>query len=98
MGEVYYIFGDKNIPRAQVAFSSLARAMNGFVRKEGDETAEAAPVMAVVRFVSSDNSAPKMGVALARCTDKIDYMVWVRVRKFCYVFSLNARTSRIPNT
>lgn len=106
MGEVYYIFGDKNIPRAQVAFSSLVRAMNGFVRTKehrdnhGEEVSEAAPVMAVVRLVSSDNSPPKMGVALARSTDKIDYMVWVRVRMCDGVVALNGRTtsSKTPAT
>lgn len=34
MGEVYYIFGDKNIPRAQVAFSSFVKAMSGYTRKK----------------------------------------------------------------
>lgn len=99
MGEVYYIFGDKNIPRAQVAFSSLVRAMNEFTRKtEGkrrsyshspglsqseadDDHVTHDPVLAVVRLVSSDNSPPKMGVAFAVSTKKMDYMLWVRVRK-----------------
>lgn len=89
MGEVYYIFGDKTIPRAQVAFSSLVQAMQGFERKrehkadedeDMDKDEQPDPVLAIVRFVSRDNSEPKMGVALARSTDKIDYMVWVRVR------------------
>lgn len=62
--------------------------MNTFVKKKEhsedpeDAETEAAPVMAVIRLVSSDGSSPKMGVALARSTDNIDYMVWVRVRKF----------------
>ena|ERR1700733_144219 len=94
MGEVYYIFGDKNVPRAQVAFSSLVRAMNEFARKTerekrphpsqsdaDDDPVEPDPVLAVVRLVSSDNSPPKMGVALPILTDTIDYMLWVRVRK-----------------
>lgn len=88
MGEVFYIFGDKSIPRAQIAFSSLVRAMNKYTRKrehaEGDENTdeddeEPAPVLAIVRLVGRDGSPPKMGVALARSTKKIDYMVWVRV-------------------
>ena len=33
MGEVYYIFGDKGVPRAQVAFSSLVRAMDRYTKK-----------------------------------------------------------------
>lgn len=82
MGEVYYIFGDKGVPRAQVALSSLVQAMLGFTKKSHgeDEEEESAPVLAIVRLVSRNGSEPKMGVALARSTDTLDYLVWVRVR------------------
>ncbi|KAF8323293.1 SPOC domain-like protein [Clavulina sp. PMI_390] len=79
MGEVYYIFGDKGTPKSQVAFSSLVQAMVNFTRKgdDGDEVSD--PMMAIVRYVSRDGSDPKMGIAIARSLEKVDYMVFVKM-------------------
>lgn len=111
MGEVYYILGDKNIPRAQVAFSSLVRAMNEFPRKTerkrrsyshsqseaDDDPVTHDPVLAVVRLVSSDGSPPKMGVARAASTKKMDYMLWVRVRKCVLGLLAGSYTLKCPS-
>lgn len=53
-----------------------------------EEEEEPAPVLAIMRLVTKDNSPPKMGVALARSIETIDYLVWVQVRFYLLSFLL----------
>ncbi|KAG8743939.1 ATP-dependent DNA helicase II subunit 2 [Ceratobasidium sp. 414] len=66
MGEVQYIYADIGSSRAQVAFSSIVHAMF----KKG--------LMALVRWVSRNDSDPKMGVCRAE-PGEVDYLMWVQV-------------------
>ncbi|KAG9127750.1 ATP-dependent DNA helicase II subunit 2 [Ceratobasidium sp. 392] len=66
MGEVQYIYADVGSSRAQVAFSSIVHAMF----KKG--------LMALVRWISRDDSDPKMGVCKAE-PGEVDYLMWVQI-------------------
>lgn len=81
MDEVYYIFADNASPRAQVAFSSFVQAMCNYEVADKSNPGEmiSRPMIAIVRRVSRDDTPPKMGVAVARSIDQLDYLVWVRV-------------------
>jgi ATP-dependent DNA helicase 2 subunit 2 len=73
MGEVQYVWADPRSPPQQVALSSLVQAMDNL------------NMYAITRWVSRDNSEPKMGV-LAPCRfQKVDCFLWVQVlRLFCF--------------
>lgn len=67
MGEVQYVWADPKTPNAQVALSSLVEAMDNL------------NMYAITRWVSKENSDPKMGV-LAPCRfQKVDCFLWVQV-------------------
>jgi ATP-dependent DNA helicase 2 subunit 2 len=67
MGEVQYVWADPRSPAQQVALSSLVAAMDDL------------NMYAITRWVSKDNSEPKMGV-LAPCRfHKVDCFLWVQV-------------------
>lgn len=68
MGEVYYIWGDTESGRMQLAFSSIVEAMimNDYY--------------AVIRMVTGNNYAPKLGVAAPRRAANAHCLLWVQVR------------------
>jgi ATP-dependent DNA helicase 2 subunit 2 len=70
MGEVYYIWGDTDSARNQIAFSSIVQAL-----AQED-------LCAVIRMVTSSNYAPKLGIAVPRVMEKTDCLLWVQVRCF----------------
>jgi ATP-dependent DNA helicase 2 subunit 2 len=73
MSEVQYVWADPSSPPHQVALSSLVGAMCEL------------KMYAITRWVSRDNSEPKMGV-LAPCRfEKVDCFLWVQV---CVLFVL----------
>jgi ATP-dependent DNA helicase 2 subunit 2 len=78
MGEVYYVWGDTESGRAQIAFSSLVQAM---LQED---------LYAVIRMVTGSNYAPKLGVAVPRMLDKVDCLLWVQVMRY---FSHQSRQS-----
>lgn len=83
MGEIYYIFSDDQVPRAQVALSSFVRAMRSYEvldKNTGENTSR--PLLSIIRKVTNDGSPPKIGVACARSMEGIDYLVWVRVSSY----------------
>ncbi|GJJ08784.1 hypothetical protein Clacol_003003 [Clathrus columnatus] len=65
MGEVQYVWADPDSYEAQVAFSSIVKAMS-------DKDA-----MAIARWTS--RSDPKMGILLPRVLDNVDCFLWVQV-------------------
>ncbi|PVF93424.1 SPOC domain-like protein [Serendipita vermifera] len=67
MGEVYYIWGDTESARNQIAFSSIVQAL-----AQED-------LCAVIRMVTGNNYAPKLGVAVPRVMDKTDCLLWVQM-------------------
>ncbi|KAI0286720.1 SPOC domain-like protein [Russula aff. rugulosa BPL654] len=78
MSEVQYVWADPSSPPHQVALSSLVGAMCEL------------KMYAITRWVSRDNSEPKMGV-LAPCRfEKVDCFLWVQmpfgddVRKYTF--------------
>jgi ATP-dependent DNA helicase 2 subunit 2 len=68
MGEVYYIWGDTESGRMQIAFSSIVQAM----LLEG--------LYAVIRMVTGNGYAPKLGIAVPRTSEKAHCLLWVQVR------------------
>lgn len=81
MGEVYYIWGDTESGRMQVAFSSIVKAM---LQED---------LYAIIRMVTGNNFAPKLGVAVPRTLEKVDCLLWTQVwiisMLFCvYVLTL----------
>jgi len=68
--EVYYIWGDTESGRMQVAFSSIVQAM---LQED---------LYAVIRMVTGNNYAPKLGVAVPRILEKVDCLLWVQVMCF----------------
>lgn len=67
MGEVYYIWGDDQSGKMQLAFSSIVRAM---AQEE---------LCAIIRMVTLNNSAPKVGIAVPRILEKADCLLWVQM-------------------
>lgn len=67
MGEVYYIWGDTESGRAQLAFSSIVEAM---IQES---------LGAIIRMVTGNGYAPKLGIAVPRMMEKADCMLWVQV-------------------
>lgn len=67
MSEVQYVWADPSSPSHQVALSSLVGAM--FQLK----------MLAITRWVSKDNSEPKMGVLYPCQFKKVDCFCWVQV-------------------
>lgn len=67
MGEVYYIWGDTESGRMQIAFSSIVQAMllNG--------------LYAVIRMVTGNNYAPKIGIAVPRVMEKAHCLLWIQM-------------------
>lgn len=68
MGEVYSLSGDPYSVRSQVALSSFVRAM---VIKD---------VLAIVRWVPSNDAEPRMGVCAPVVERDVDYLLMARVR------------------
>jgi ATP-dependent DNA helicase 2 subunit 2 len=67
MGEVHYVWANPDSPQQQVALSSLVEAMDQL------------NMYAITRWVTRDQSDPKMGV-LAPCRfQKVDCLLWVQV-------------------
>ncbi|KAJ7630413.1 SPOC domain-like protein [Roridomyces roridus] len=65
MGEVQYIWGDPKDPMQEVAVSSIAQAMY----EKG--------VMAIARWVTTENKDPKMGVLSPYIGTDVDCLLWV---------------------
>jgi len=75
MGEVYCAIADPKSSRAQLAFSSLIRAMS------------LKSVLAIVRWVQADDAEPKMAACNPVVDSQSDYLFMVRVRVFEHSFS-----------
>ena len=72
MGEVYYVWGDPANTTSQVAFSSIVKAM------------DAQGVAAIVRWISTDRSDPKMCILLPRVLDDVDCLLLVQVQSLSH--------------
>ena len=83
LGEVQYVWADPRSPSHQVALSSLVQAMDDL------------NMYAITRWVSRENSEPKMGV-LAPCRfEKVDCFLWVQVlRLFLFALSVSLKLVR----
>lgn len=68
MGEIYCLSADPNSARSQIALSSFIRAM---VIKD---------VLAIVRWVHSNEAEPKMAVCSPVVEGAADFMFMVRVK------------------
>ena len=78
MSEVTYVWADPGQALQQVALSALAQAMY----EKG--------AMAIARWVSRDGAEPKIGVLHPVIFDRVDCLMFVRVRVPCLAFCCDA--------
>ncbi|KAI0327975.1 SPOC domain-like protein [Cubamyces sp. BRFM 1775] len=67
MGEVYYVWADPASPMQQVAVSSIVK---GMIEEK---------VVAITRWVKSDDGDPRMGVLWPSIFEEIDCFLWVQM-------------------
>ncbi|KAI0656800.1 SPOC domain-like protein [Cubamyces menziesii] len=67
MGEVYYVWADPASPMQQVAVSSVVQGMSE------------QHVVAITRWVKSDDGDPRMGVLWPSVFEEIDCFLWVQM-------------------
>ncbi|KAI0035265.1 SPOC like C-terminal domain-containing protein [Vararia minispora EC-137] len=80
MGEVQYVWADPDRPNAQVALSSLVRAMlapdtEAELTTKGKSRQD--PLMAIVRWVHRDGADPRIGVLAPCAFDAVDCLLFV---------------------